>query len=177
VLDWAGILGSVASPLRSAALAWAAALALVGSALAGCGFSGLAFFEDDRVDIVRPADRAEVRVPLTVAWTADGVPAGSFGVFVDRAPQPPGRPLDWLFRDDRLCQGPDGRVACASREFLERQQVFETEETSIVIPSVRRLTGEDRRRQFHEVTVVLLDESGERVGESAWSVRFEVDRT
>jgi hypothetical protein len=29
---------------------------------------------------------------------------------------------------------------------------------------------------FHEVTLVLLDERGIRIGESGWAITFEVDR-
>ena len=33
-----------------------------------------------------------------------------------------------------------------------------------------------RRREFHDVTIVLLNGRGERIGESAFVRQFEVDR-
>jgi hypothetical protein len=167
----------VAAPLRPVVHAVAAALVASASA---CGVQGLAFVQDERVDIVRPADRAEVTLPVTVAWTVDrfdvGPARGSFGVFVDRAPPPSGRTIAWLFRDTDACRGVEGARQCATPEFLEQQQVFQTTATSLAITQVPRLAGRDRQRQLHEVTVVLLDEEGRRVGEGAWSVEFELKR-
>ena len=37
-------------------------------------------------------------------------------------------------------------------------------------------TGPEGREEFHEVTVVLLDTSGHRIGESAFFVRFQLKR-
>jgi hypothetical protein len=117
---------------RLAAVAW----------LSGCSLSGLNFREDTRVDVIAPADRSQVALPLTVEWTVRDFD-GSFAVFVDRAPQPPGRSVAWLFRNDDGC--------------------------------IPQLTGDDVRER-HEATVILLDEDGERSGESAFSVEFEIER-
>lgn len=161
-------------PTRTLILA-ATALALT---LASCGISGLSFVQDERVDIVRPKDRAEVQVPITIAWTvkdfAVGPGAGSFGVFVDRAPTRSGKTLAWLFRGEDTCKGDDGEKLCATPDFLSQRNVFQTTDTEFTLQLVPKLTGDDRRRQFHEATIILLDEQGRRVGEGAWSIQFEV---
>ena len=50
-----------------------------------------------------------------------------------------------------------------------------TTATSFTVEHVNRLSGSQSGRQLHEVTVVLLDARGQRVGEGAWSVQFEVE--
>jgi len=170
------ILRPLKPPARSArAVLLAAALLLT---TAGCGVHGLSFVQDERVDIVRPGDRDEVRLPVSIDWTvrnfAVGPDAGSFAVLVDRAPPRSGRPLGWLFRGNDSCKGGAGRALCASAEFLAERGVYATTDTAITLESIARLTGDQRRRQFHEVTVVLLDAQGRRVGEGAWSVEFEL---
>ena len=153
----------------------ATALALT---LTACGVSGLSFVQDERVDIVRPKDRSEVTLPVRIEWEvkdfAVGADAGSFGVFIDRAPPRPGKTLSWIFRGDDSCKGPSGEAVCEDPEFLRQRNVFRTTDTHFTIDLVPKLTGSERRRQFHEATIVLLDEDGRRVGEGAWSVQFEL---
>jgi hypothetical protein len=145
--------------------------------LPACGVHGLSFVQDDRVDIVRPDDRSEVALPVRVGWTvqdfAVGPGKGSFGVFVDRTPQRPGKTLAWLFRGDSSCKGTSARL-CTTPQFLAQRNVFRTANRSFTVEQVSRLSGTQAGRQFHEVTVVLLDEAGRRSGEGAWSVQFEV---
>lgn len=145
--------------------------ALVLAVLPGCGVSDLNFVQDDRLSIVAPEDRAKVELPVTVRWKVEDFD-GSYAVFVDRAPVPPGRSLEWLARDDELCETtPD----CPSTEWFHARQVYPTTDTELTLEKLPELTR-DERRVFHEVTVVLIDENGERVGESAVTVEFEVER-
>ena len=150
----------------------AAVLLLVTS---GCGWSNLAFRQDDRLEFVTPEDRAEVSLPLTVRWTVEdfevGPDAGSFAVFVDRAPQPPGKPLEWLARDDDSCRASDG---CPDEEWYALQDVYPTTAQELTIEQLP--SRSDDRRELHEITVVLLDEQGRRVGETGWTTEFEVVR-
>lgn len=156
--------------MRRAALV--VALALV---TGGCGVSNLAFRQDDRLSFVLPDDRAEITLPLTVQWEVEdfeiGEGAGSFAVFVDRAPQPPGETLDWLARDDDSCRGEDG---CPDAAWFADRDVFPTTERELTIERLPART--DDRREMHEVTVILLDEEGRRVGETGWSIEFQVER-
>jgi hypothetical protein len=168
------ILGRVA-PVRFLRFALVASML---AALPACGVSGLSFVQDKRVDIVRPADRSEVRLPITVDWDVEhfavGAGKGSFGVFVDRAPQRPNKTLAWIFRGNDSCRGGNLEAICSSRAFLAQRYVFSTTSTSFRVTQVPRLIGSQSGRQLHEVTIVLLDEHGKRIGESAWSVQFEV---
>jgi hypothetical protein len=145
-----------------------------------CGVHGLSFMQDTRVDILRPSDRSKVAVPLTVSWSAKSVAIGggrgSFGVLIDQAPPRSGKTLSWLFRGDTSCKGDTGKALCATPEYLAQHNVFTTTEPRFRVERVDRLTGDQRRRQFHELTVVLLDADGQRIGEGAWSVLFEVKR-
>jgi hypothetical protein len=142
--------------------------------LPACAVHGLSLVEDERVQILDPHDRAAVSLPLTIDWRAEdlarGEGAGSFGVLVDRAPPPPGRSLAWLFRDADDCSGVTG---CPDDAYLALRDVHHTTETSFVVDRVAPPASGHGRR-FHEVTIVLLDGDGRRVGEAAWSVRFAV---
>ncbi|MEY2478126.1 MAG: hypothetical protein QOG87_3441 [Actinomycetota bacterium] len=164
-------------PLNSRARPIALVLGLL-AALPACGLHGLSFVQDDRVDIVRPDDRAKVDLPVRVSWTvqdfAVGPGKGSFGVFIDRTPQRSGKTLAWIFRGDAACKG-TGAATCNRLEFLAQRNVFQTTSRSFTVEQVPRLSGNQSGRQFHEVTVVLLDAAGRRSGEGAWSAQFEVE--
>lgn len=163
----------------------AAALVALAS-LSGCAVQGLNFVQDKRVTITSPADRARVRAPVMVTWQVrdfevtgrDGsrrVDGGYFGVYVDRAPQPPAQTQEWIVREDTFCKTTPG---CPNEEYLASIGIHGTTETSLTIERLidtRRESQKDRR-EFHEVTIVLLNGRGERIGESAFSVEFELVR-
>lgn len=161
-------------------------LLIVAAALPGCVAEGLAFRTDTRLEITSPEDRSEVTLPLTVSWTVrdfqivepeegavEAEDAGYFGVFVDRAPQPPGEPVSWVARDDTGCRPADG---CPDKEYLAVRGIYETTQTSITLDQLPQPVGEPTTRERHTITVVLLDPAGRRIGESAFSVDFTVDR-
>ncbi len=147
-------------------------VAVAATALAACGVRGLAFRVDTRVDIVAPNDRGEVTLPFTVRWTVRDFD-GTFAVFLDRAPQPPGEPVQWFARDDDACRAREG---CPDEQYLADRNVFVTADQAFTVDQLRDTATEGRRRELHEVTIVLLDRDGRRVGESAWSVEFQVER-
>ena len=160
----------------------AAALSLLSS---GCIQQGLAFRVDDRLTIESPKDRAEVTLPVTVRWSIkdfrivapslDGTASddeGYFGVFVDRAPQPPGKTLAWVARKDRTCRASEG---CPDAEYLAARNIYSTSDTSITFEQLPRPSDENRKER-HSVTIVLLDSTGKRIGESAFQVDFTVNR-
>ena len=134
--------------------------------------------QDRRVDIVRPRDRDEARLPVRVEWSvkdfATGAGRGAFGVFLDRAPQPSGKTQAWLFRGDDACKG-SGKSVCATPEFLAQRNVYRTTSNRFTVTNVARVPDNEGRREFHEVTIVLLDREGRRVGEGAWSVQFQLE--
>jgi hypothetical protein len=147
---------------------------VLGLLLQGCAVTGIAFRQDDRLSFVTPDDRAEVTLPFTVEWETEDfdVPAdGSYAVFVDRAPQPPGKTLEWLARNDDSCRTDDG---CPDEAWFTERDVFPTTETEITIE--RLPARADDRRERHEITVVLLDRDGVRVAETGWTLEVEVTR-
>lgn len=152
-------------------------------ALSGCVREGLAFKVDDRLTFTSPADRGTVALPVKLAWeirdfdiTAPGVDvrndAGYFGVFVDTTPMPPGKPLKWLARDDDSCREADG---CPDEQYLNVRGIYTTTATELVLQQLPRTTDKDRRER-HRATIVLLDATGTRIGESAFEIVFDVDR-
>lgn len=148
-----------------------------------CIPEGLAFVQDDRLRITSPKGHTEVELPLTIEWEVedfeitgpDGnsdASAGYFGVFVDASPVPPGRELAWIAHDDPRCSNTPG---CPDETYLADRNVFSTQDTEFTIehlPDLDTATG----HETHEVTVILLDGTGRRVGESAWHVTFFYDR-
>jgi hypothetical protein len=161
-------------------------LAALCLSLSGCVSQGLAFRVDDRVEITSPKDRAEVTLPVTVRWsvrdfeviepgTSSSLPrgkAGYFAVFIDGTPQPPGKSLAWLARNDRSCRPADG---CPDAEYLAARNVYSTSALDITFEQLPRPSNE-KHKERHTVTIVLLDPSGKRIGESAFQATFIVTR-
>ena len=158
---------------------------LVGAALLaqGCVPNGLAFTQDKRLDIVSPEGHSSVKLPVTIRWRVQDFritghdarsdpDAGYFGVFVDRAPVPPGKPLSWIAHGDTICVATPG---CPDRQYLEDRDTYETTDTSFTLEQLPDLDAY-HGNELHEVTVVLLDGTGKRIGESAWYVDFEYER-
>jgi hypothetical protein len=148
-----------------------------------CGIRGLDFVKDERVEIVAPKDDAQVTLPMTVRWKATDFAvtgptdaatndAGYFGVFVDRAPPGPGSTLASLAEGDEVCKATPG---CPDEKYLASQRAYTTTDTSFRIERLPELTR-DRTREGHEVTIVLLDGAGRRIGESAFRVEFQIRR-
>lgn len=164
---------------RRARLTWSivgVAVAVVASLLAlrAAGSSGLAFFTDDRISIVSPDDLEEVALPVTVEWTAADLGGGRVvAVFVDREPMAPGKDLDWLARNDDVCRA---TPSCPDTQWLADRGVHVVEGTSLRIEALPDLRGERRTRDVHTVTLVVLDERGRRLAESAWARDFVVAR-
>ena len=163
----------------------ATALGLLGlcGALSGCIPQGLAFKVDDRLTFTAPEDRAELTLPVTLDWeirdfaiTPPGgkarEDAGYFGVFVDTTPMPPGETVRSIFRKDTGCRESDG---CPDEEFLNARGIYTTTDTELVLAELPRSDDEDRRER-HRATIVLLDASGARIGESAFEIAFDIKR-
>lgn len=138
----------------------------------GCAIDGLSFIADDRVSITEPRDSETVELPLEITWTARDVDA-TFAVFVDRAPMSPREDLMSLVARHDPCRA---RSSCESAEWLEDHGVYLTKETSLTIAALPDLRHNNRSRDRHEITIVLLDENGRRTGESAFIREFVVDR-
>jgi hypothetical protein len=148
---------------------------LVGPA---CGADGLLFRKDQRVRIEVPARNEKVRLPLTVTWglrdPADATGIGSYAVFFDNDPQPPGKTLAHFARNDRACERTPG---CPDLDYFAQRNIFVTEQPRLTIERLRPAPGVNLsrgERDRHEVTVIVLDREGKRASEASWSRPFEV---
>lgn len=147
-----------------------AVLALV-APLSGCAPDGLDFRVDDRVKVVSPKDRSTVSLPVTLDWDVRDF-TGSFAVFVDTSPMPPGKTLSWLARKDASCQTSEG---CPSPAYLALRDVYSTTATELTLDKLPR-KADNGERERHRMTIVLLDRGGHRQGESAFEVDFNIIR-
>ena len=161
------------------ALAWAAALALVCS---GCGMTqmqNLAFRVDNRLQFVSPPNRSLVTNPVTVRWRMSDFRtrtqgsgggsggAGYFAVFVDQAPIRPGQTMRAVAGRDLRCLHQAG---CPDPAYLAARQIYTTTNPQLTLGQIPPIGGDAEAIQLHTVTVVLMDPSGHRIGESAWEL-------
>jgi hypothetical protein len=151
---------------------WARRLAVVATALlsGGCSIHGLAFVRDQRVMIESPANYATVSLPVHLHWTGD--PPGRFAVFVDTSPMRPGGTLRDLALNDPLCLRTPG---CPDQRWLQDHGVYLPIGHSLTLSALQDF-GNAHTSDAHQVTVILVDGKGRRIGESAWSVNFFVRR-
>ena len=159
-------------PIKRGALGLLAILA----ALTACRFDGLAFREDRAFRVTKPESRATVDPPVILEWTRPSAPeaarATRFAVLVDRSPQPPGKTVDYVFRNDRACL--DAK-ACRSQNFLNSRGIYLSADSSYRLPTIgRRLDAPKGLEDLHEVSIVPLDERGRRIGGSSAFVEFRV---
>ena len=123
--------------------------------LTGCG--PYLFRQSDRVTVTSPVVYSTTRNPVTVTWTAQDFTApadGRFAVFVDRDPISPGDNID---------------------EYTTQQRagIYVVDTTSLKLGVLGQVTGVDpAEANHHDVTVVLLDTSGNRIGEYAGFTEF-----
>ena len=165
----------------AAALCMAAACLLA----AGCDLSQLAFRVDHRLHFLTPKSRQLVRAPFTVAWTMrdftvvglhDGPVdrhSGYFAVFVDRAPVKPGQSLQAVVNDDSGCRN---NPSCVNPSMLANHQVYVTTRPQLRVPLIGALADHDKI-QLHDLTVIILDTSGHRIGEYQWDLEFKMRRS
>lgn len=140
--------------------------------LPGCAFSGLSFVQDERVKIVEPTANATVSLPFEVQWSVEDFD-GTFVVFFDRSPMRPDRPLLSLVPDGDPCRvAPD----CPGPAWLASRGVYVTAEPALVVDALPDRRSTNRSKDRHELTIVLLDPQGQRVGEAAFVREFIVER-
>lgn len=156
-------------------------LALVtASAASGCDLSQMAFTQDHRLHIQSPKSLALVSTPLRLSWTMTGFTvaragsappskdAGYYALFVDRAPVGPGQSL--LTLADKNCRATPG---CFNAQYLAEKGVYTTTSSSFTLEQVPALNSY-QKVQVHEVTIVLMDTAGRRIGENEWYVDFRL---
>ncbi len=148
----------------------------------GCRLTGLAFRQDDRLQVVAPIPRSTVRLPVELRWTMTDDEEGSggrrvaaFAVFVDRPPMPPGEDFDYFAQDDPQCLR---NPACPDIAYLRARGIYKTTRSSLTLttlPDTRPGEQADAKER-HEISIALLDESDQRIGESALYIDFFLDR-
>jgi hypothetical protein len=152
--------------------------------LTGCGqLQGLNFRVDDRLHFVSPEARSTVGTPVTVSWRMDDFRvaaegseapsdgAGYFAVFVDQKPVRPGHTMDDVADGDPPCEE---SPKCPDQDYLTDHDVYTTTSSQIEIPTIADLPGSNEELQLHTITIVLMDTSGHRIGESAWDLEVRV---
>lgn len=138
--------------------------AVAASVTAGCG-GGLQFAKDSRVRIVEPHQLATVTTPVHLRWVATA--RASYAVFVDSLPVHPGQNL-------RALAGPRcaGVVSCVDEAWLNRHYVFLASRPDLELDALPILATAKGERDMHTATIVLVDSTWKRLGESAWTVTF-----
>ena len=152
-------------------LASSALVAVAALSSGACATEGLSFVRDDRVEIEAPDENATVRLPVEVQWTAKDFD-GRFAVFVDRAPMRPNKTLLSIVPENDTCRQDD---TCLTEQWLTEHFVYVTEGTSVTIDRVPARRHQ-RDRERYELTIALLDGEGKRMGESAFTTEFFVER-
>jgi hypothetical protein len=141
---------------------------------ASCARSPL-FVTDSRLRIVAPTTLQVVTAPVRVAWTAHDLPAAAaaYVVFIDRAPIHPGQSLRSVAHGDVSCEHTPG---CPDVAYLRSHDVFLTRTPSVTIPYLGKLAGVERQDKLpiHHVTIILVDRSGDRLGEYGYGVDFRL---
>jgi hypothetical protein len=154
--------------------------------VSGCRFGGLAFRVDERLEFTSPENRSTVTLPFDVRWSVkdfrvvgpDGSASnddGFFAVLVDVSPMPPGEGLAYFARDDDSCRPADD---CPDAAYLADRRIHTTQATSFRVDALADTRPTDRPSadDNHEITVLLLNGKGERIGESAFRLTVIVDR-
>lgn len=66
-------------------------------------------------------------------------------------------------------------MGCPNRAYLSARQVYATHRTEFTLHTLTNPRLE-HQKEIHTVTIVLLDGTGHRIGESAWSITFILER-
>jgi hypothetical protein len=146
-------------------------LVAVASLVAGCRTSGLLFTTNGSFRILSPHSSSTVKLPITIAWTANGVyrSGDSFAVFLDRGTIRPGQNVSSVLPD--ICkQNP----SCSRQSYFQQVNVWITSQPSLKLNTLPEssLTGRSTGKEDHSVTVVILNNKGARVGEAFASADF-----
>ncbi|CAB4695915.1 unannotated protein [freshwater metagenome] len=75
-----------------------------------------------------------------------------------------------VFDDGQPCSP----QTCGDRGLLAERGVYLTRKPEVVLRTIPRLDSHEDT-QLHEVTVVLLDAEGRRIGEAAWYDAFKLE--
>jgi hypothetical protein len=146
-------------------------------AVGGCARAPL-FTADRSLRFVAPVQMSTVIAPVEVSWRTDHLPlhAAQFLVFIDTPPIHPGQNLRAIASGDPSCVP---KAGCPNAAYLAARDVFITTRDRVSVPFVAALSGLEGHDSLaiHQLTVVLVDAHGTRVGEYAYTVQFRVRQT
>lgn len=137
------------------------AVLLLAALLAGCRTSGLEFGQY-QLRILTPGESSSVTLPLRITWTAGGLyrPGDSYAVFVDTQPIGPGRSVTDLLPD--ACKVMPN---CSRETYYAQANVWLTQKPSLVIRYLPESSVAGRGREYHKITIVILNPAQVRTGE------------
>ena len=128
--------------------------------LSGCG--PYLFRQSDRIVVTSPQTYSTIGEPVTITWSTQDFSApadGSFAVFVDRDPLGPGENIDQYSAQ-------------------QRTGIYVVDATVLKLGVLGTLTGVDpAEANHHDVTIVLLDRAGNRIGEYAGFTEFTIEHS
>lgn len=145
---------------------------VVAVAIPACAVQGLSFVTDERLTILRPKQNATVSLPLELAWTVEDYD-GLFAVFFDRSPMRPNQTLRSLVPSDEPCRS---ESECPDADWLADRDIYVTDSTRLVVKNLPDRRDNDQSKDRHDLTIVLLSEDGQRIGESVFTKEFVVER-
>lgn len=134
-----------------------------------CTADGLT--RDQALRIVSPSARGAVRLPFTITWRA--VPGRRVLLLIDHAPMRPGAPLRSLVPESDPCRSEPG---CPDATWLNERHVYVSGGTSITVDTLADNRPNNRTHDRHEITAVVVDQAGTRVGSAAAVREFTVER-
>jgi hypothetical protein len=140
--------------------------------VASCALGPLT--KDDQLHVLRPRSLSDTTLPVQITWSWSGPRRPSaFALFLDRTPIRPGQTLRAVVPSGDPCRVTPG---CPDVTWLRQHGVILVSEMKASIPAVAVPGGTAGRDDppVHQVTIVLLDGRGRRIGEAAYPVLFRV---
>jgi hypothetical protein len=145
----------------------------------------LSYRTDKRLHFLAPKARTVVKTPIDVRWSISDFTvqapgsapasekAGYFAVFVDRAPIKPKETMRVVAKRDEVCLH---RPGCPDESYLEDRRIYTTTSYGLTLEQIPPIAGDTERIQLHQITVILMDTTGHRIGESAWQLDVRMRR-
>ena len=142
----------------------------VASLLAGCRTTGLVFGAY-QMRVLSPRANSTATLPLTITWTAGRLyqPGDSYAVFVDATPIGVGRSVTDLVPLSCL-QVP----SCSRAGYYQQANVWLTSRPSLTLTTLPETTdtGQSSGREYHTLTIIILNKSQVRASEEYASLDF-----
>jgi hypothetical protein len=136
--------------------------------LAGCRTTGIVL-GGYQLHVVRPGANSTETLPMTITWTAGSLyqPGDSYAVFLDSTPIGVGRSITDLVPMSCL-QMP----GCSRATYYQQANVWLTSQPSLTLTSIPEIAGQNSAREYHTITIVILNKSQVRTSEEYASLDF-----